>query len=101
MEGLLNAMLARGAVKLRLRAKAFGAGVMFSTKAGDMAPGKRNSSFAKYWLEQEGIVLELADFHGAYARKLMFHPASGQHVCQRIPTPFLTNDPAAIAMNKK
>lgn len=101
MEGLLNAMLARGAVKTRLRAKAFGAGVMFATKAGDMAPGKRNSSFAKYWLEQEGIVLELTDFHGAYARKLMFHPASGQHVCQRIPTPFLPNDPAAITLNKK
>ena len=100
MEGLLAAMLQAGARREWLRAKAFGGGRMFEHED-VLSVGKRNSSFAKYWLEQEGIVLELADFHGAYARKLMFHPASGQHVCQRIPTPFLSNDPAAIAMHSK
>lgn len=88
MEGLMNAVLARGAVRARLRAKAFGAGAMFPSGGGNVVPGKCNSRFARYWLEQEGIPLDLTDFHGTCARKLMFHPGSGQHWCQRIPTPF-------------
>jgi len=85
MEGLFMAMLQAGAKKERLRAKAFGGGSMFGHDD-VLAVGKRNSSFAKYWLENEGIPLDLSDFHGSFARKLIFDPATGQHLCQRLKT---------------
>ena len=85
MDGLLEAVLQAGARHGQLRAKAFGGGAMFAQEGGALAVGKRNASFAKFWLEQEGIPLDLFDFHGNCARKLMFHPASGQHLCIKLP----------------
>lgn len=87
MEGLLMAMLQSGAERRNLRAKAFGGGRMFEHED-VLSVGKRNTSFAKYWLENEGIALDLCDFHGSYTRKLTFNPANGNHVCQRLPTAF-------------
>lgn len=87
MEGLLEAMLRAGAKREYLRAKAFGGGRMFEHED-VLTVGKRNSSFAKYWLENAGIPLDLCDFHGNYTRKLIFHPGSGHHLCQRLPTAF-------------
>ena len=74
-----------------LRAKAFGGGRMFEHED-VLSVGKRNSSFAKYWLENNGIPLELTDFHGSYSRKLVFYPATGQHLCLRTPTRFSIAD---------
>jgi chemotaxis protein CheD len=85
MDGLLEAVLQAGAQRKQLRAKAFGGGAMFAQEGGVLAVGKRNASFAKFWLEQEGITPELFDFHGNCARKLMFHPATGQHLCIKLP----------------
>ena len=85
MEGLLEAVIQAGGRHKQLRAKAFGGGAMFAQEGGPLSVGKRNASFAKFWLEQEGIPLELFDFHGNCARKLMFHPASGQHLCTKLP----------------
>lgn len=87
MEGLLEAMLRGGAKKGSLRAKAFGGGKMFEHED-VLTIGKRNTSFAKFWLGNAGIPLELCDFHGAYTRKLIFHPGTGHHLCQRLPTTF-------------
>ncbi len=87
MEGLLEAMLQAGARLERLRAKAFGGGQMFGD-GGALVVGKRNSSFARHWLAQAGIPLDLSDFHGSYARRLVFHPDTGHHLCQRVPTAF-------------
>lgn len=87
MEGLLAAMLQAGARREWLRAKAFGGGRMFEHED-VLSVGKRNSSFAKYWLENNGIPLELTDFHGSYSRKLVFYPATGQHLCLCTPTCF-------------
>ena len=50
-------MLANGAVRTRLRAKAFGAGSMFTLEVGKLTPGKRNSSFAKYWLHNGFVTI--------------------------------------------
>lgn len=97
MEGLLESMLMAGARKDRLRAKAFGGGAMFAHEDAGLSVGKRNSSFAKYWLEKEGIPIDLCDFHGNYARKLMFHPASGQHLCKRLPATF--SPPVVVSEN--
>jgi len=87
MDGLLEAMLQAGACREFLRAKAFGGGKMFEFEDA-LSVGKRNSSYAKYWLANLGIPLDLCDFHGTYARKLIFHPSTGQHLCQRVPTSF-------------
>jgi chemotaxis protein CheD len=88
MEGLLEALLRAGGRRERLLAKAFGGGAMFAQEGGPLAVGKRNASYAKYWLEKEAIPLTMFDFHGNCARKLMFHPASGQHLCKRLPATF-------------
>lgn len=87
MEGLYEAVLQLGACHERLRAKAFGGGRMFDYDD-VMSVGKRNSSFAHYWLQESGIPLELADFHGSFARRLLFHPGTGQHFCERLPMKF-------------
>lgn len=87
MEGLLDSMLREGAKRERLRAKAFGGGKLFQHDE-VLHVGKRNSSFAKYWLENEGIPLDYSDFHGPYARRLIFHPGSGHHLCQRMTSTF-------------
>lgn len=85
MEGLLDALLALGAKKDRLRAKAFGGGAMFGRQEDVLAVGKRNSSYARFWLDRENIPLDLGDFHGQCARKLLFYPKTGEHLCRRLP----------------
>lgn len=87
MEGLLEALLRKGARKDFLRAKAFGGGRMFEYEDA-LSVGKRNSIFARDWLADANIPLDITDFHGPYSRRLIFHPASGQHLCQRILTRF-------------
>lgn len=87
LEGLLAAMLAAGARKELLRAKAFGGGRMFEYQD-VLAVGKRNTQYARHWLVQEGIPLDLHDFHGNYARQLVFRPDSGEHLCRRLPVDF-------------
>jgi len=94
MEGLFEALLRAGARKDCLRAKAFGGGAMFAQDEDGLAVGTRNASYAKYWLEKVGIPLDLSDFHGKNARKLLFHPATGQHLCRRLPVNFAPLAPA-------
>jgi len=84
MTGLLEAVLRAGAKKANLHAKAFGGGRMFEHED-LMSVGKRNVSYAKYWLENAGIPLDQYDFHGGYARKLFFYPRTGLHLCHRLP----------------
>ena len=55
MEALLNALLIKGAKKLRLQAKAFGGGTIIDTDGGSLSIGMRNANFAKEWLVREGI----------------------------------------------
>lgn len=47
MEALLNALLAKGARKARLQAKAFGGGTIIDTDANSPNIGMRNACFAK------------------------------------------------------
>lgn len=84
MEVLVNALLNKGAQKSRLVAKAFGGGTIVSTIR--MAIGERNSSFAKEWLEREGIPLVASDFNGPWSRKIVFVPQTGDAFCRRIAT---------------
>jgi len=82
MEVLVNAMLARGARKERLLAKAFGGGnVVVSLRK---SIGEGNIGFARAWLEREGIALAACDFGGSWARKIVFDPRNGDAYCKRI-----------------
>jgi chemotaxis protein CheD len=83
MEVLVNAMLAKGANKERLVAKAFGGGNIVSSI--HMAIGDRNAEFATDWLEREGIPLTASDFGGPWSRKVLCVPATGDAFCRRSP----------------
>jgi chemotaxis protein CheD len=94
MEVLRNAMYGKGAQSGRLVAKAFGGGNIVSSI--NMAIGERNVSFAREWLEREGIPLLASDFGGAWSRKVIFDPVSGDVFCRRNPI----NRPDVQAMVK-
>ena len=81
LEVLVNGMLARGARKERMVAKAFGGGVI--TAAIQTAIGERNSVFAREWLLREGIPLIASDFGGPWSRKVIFWPENGDIYCRR------------------
>ncbi len=90
MEALLNALLAKGARKARLQAKAFGGGTIIDTDANSPNIGMRNASFAKEWLLREGIPLLSSDFLGPWSRKIIFLPFNGEAFCKRLVTNMAT-----------
>ena len=75
MELLINDLLKQGAVRSRLKAKAFGGARMID---GLSEIGQQNAEFAEHFLAQEGIPLITASFGGTQARNLRFWPASGR-----------------------
>jgi chemotaxis protein CheD len=83
MEVLFNALLAKGARKERLVAKAFGGGNIVSSLR--MAIGDRNAEFAIEWLACEGIPLIGSDFGGPWSRKVVYVPNTGDAFCRRSP----------------
>ena len=86
MEALLNALLTKGAKKVRLQAKAFGGGTIIDTDCGSLSIGMRNANFAKEWLAREGIPLKASDFLGPWSRKIIFLPFNGEAFCKRLVT---------------
>ena len=86
MEALLNGLLIKGAKKQRLQAKAFGGGTIIDTDSGAQSIGMRNASFAKEWLNREGIPLRSSDFLGPWSRKIVFLPFNGEAFCKRLVT---------------
>lgn len=91
MEALLNGLLAKGARKARLEAKAFGGGSIIESLAQGMGIGKRNADFAREWLEREHIPLTASDFLGPWSRKILFVPDSGDAYCRRMVTSMATD----------
>jgi chemotaxis protein CheD len=90
MEALLNALLGKGAKKVRLQAKAFGGGTIIDTHPGAISIGMRNASFAKEWLLRETIPLRSSDFLGPWSRKIIFLPFNGEAFCKRLVTNMAT-----------
>jgi chemotaxis protein CheD len=90
MEALLNALLAQGARKPRLQAKAFGGGTIIETSGQSLAIGQRNARFAREWLKREGIPIIASDFLGPWSRKVLFVPSIGDAWCKRIVTSHAT-----------
>lgn len=94
MEVLRNAMYTKGASPNRLVAKAFGGGNIVNSI--QMAIGERNADFTREWLEREKIPLVASDFGGAWSRKVIIDPVSGDAFCRRNPI----NQPDVLAMVK-
>lgn len=90
MEALLDALLQKGAKKIRLQAKAFGGGKIFDTSEPSMDIGLRNATFAKAWLQREGIPLLASDLLGPWSRKVLFLPSTGDAFCRRLVTSMAT-----------
>lgn len=90
MEALLNALLNKGAKKVRLQAKAFGGGTIIDTDGGSLSIGMRNANFAKEWLQREGLPLLSSDFLGPWSRKIIFLPSNGEVFCKRMVTNMAT-----------
>lgn len=82
MEALINGMLARGAQKKRLQAKAFGGGNVISLLSG-VTIGQRNAEFAREWLQREAVPLVASDLMGPWSRKVILDPTSGDAFCKR------------------
>lgn len=95
MEALLNALLQRGAKKVRLQAKAFGGGTIINTAGQSMSIGLRNADFTKEWLDREGIPLLASDFLGPWSRKVLFLPTTGDAFCRRMVTNMATAETIA------
>ena len=90
MEALLNALLGRGARKVRMQAKAFGGGTIIDTEQSSLSIGMRNADFAKEWLDRENIRLVSSDFLGPWSRKILFVPINGDVFCKRLVTTMAT-----------
>jgi len=84
MELLINELLKMGADRKRLRAKLLGGGKMSSLLNG---VGEKNISFARRYLQREGIPVDWESLGGTQARRVHFYPASG-----RVTEKFVEND---------
>lgn len=74
MELLINDLLKKGAARNDLRAKIFG-GATMSKSLGSI--GESNGSFADSFLKREGIPCVSSSLGGFSARRIKFHPVSG------------------------
>ena len=90
MAALLDALLQRGAKRAQLQAKAFGGGRILTTCGPALDIGLRNATFAKEWLNGEGIPLSASDLLGPWSRKILFLPHTGDALCRRLPTTMAT-----------
>jgi len=82
MESLINALLARGANKSRLRVKLFGGGRILS-QLSDV--GARNIEFVRRFVETERLPVEAEDLGGEQARRVLMFPATGRVRVRKLP----------------
>ena len=82
MESLINALLARGASKARLRVKLFGGGRILS-QLSDV--GARNIEFVRRFVETERLPVEAEDLGGEQARRVLMFPATGKVRVRKLP----------------
>lgn len=76
IDELLNALLARGARRDRLRAKLFGAAHVLDLTGSEIASA--NAGFAREYLESLHIPIAAQSLGGTSARDVMFFPATGR-----------------------
>jgi chemotaxis protein CheD len=81
MELLINGMMAKGAMRNRLRAHLYGGANIVS---GLGSIGSSNAAFARRFMETEGIEVAHSDLGGASARKIEFLPHEGRSRCTKV-----------------
>jgi len=81
MELLINGMMARGAVRSRLRAHLYGGANIVS---GLGSIGSSNADFARRFMADEGIEVAHSDLGGTSARKIEFMPHEGRSRCTKV-----------------
>lgn len=81
MELLINAMMARGASRSRLRARVYGGATIVSAFG---AIGADNAAFARRFLDAEGIEIGHTDVGGACPRKVEYLPFDGKARCIKV-----------------
>jgi chemotaxis protein CheD len=81
MELLINGMMARGAMRTRLRAHLYGGGNIVSGLGGI---GTANAAFARRFMTDEGIEIAHSDLGGTSARKVEFLPHEGKSRCTMV-----------------
>ena len=81
-ELLINELLKLGATRTHMRAKLFG-GANIVANLGDI--GSRNVQFARDYMTREGIRIESIETGGHQARRLHFHPVTGDARVFKIP----------------
>lgn len=82
MESLINALLARGASRGRLRIKLFGGGRIL-THMSDV--GRRNIDFVRRFIDMEGLQITAEDLGGDQPRKILMYPATGRVRVKKLP----------------
>lgn len=90
MEMLINAMMAMGASRHRLKARIFGGATM---RAGFRDIGGANIAFARRFLRDERIALVGEDVGGTGARRVEFRAAVGLARCKTVETAPLSRPP--------
>lgn len=73
MEILINEMVQLGAIRSRIRAKAFGGSNVLKTISGNGSPGEKNIKFLLEYLDMERIPLLAKDLGGDKTRVIFFH----------------------------
>ncbi|WP_070964460.1 chemotaxis protein CheD [Vibrio sonorensis] len=81
MEMLINALLAKGAVRSGLKVKLFGGAQMLGRHS---MIGAKNVEFILNYVQQERLEVEAHDLGGIEPRKIMFEPTTGKAWLKRI-----------------
>jgi chemotaxis protein CheD len=95
MELLINGMMARGAMRHRLRAHIYGGGNIVSGLGGI---GTANAAFAQRFMADEGIEIAHSDVGGTSARKVEFLPHEGKSRCTRVSDRVPDRPPVPVAL---
>ena len=95
MELLINGMMARGAMRHRLRAHVYGGGNIVSGLGGI---GTANAAFAHRFMADEGIEIAHSDVGGTSARKVDFLPHEGKSRCTKVADRVPDRPPVPVAL---
>lgn len=81
MEHMINDILKNGGRRERLEVKVFGGGNVLPSMT---AVGCKNAEFAREYLRTEGFDIKAEDLGGPYPRKVIYFPATGKVLMQRV-----------------
>jgi chemotaxis protein CheD len=95
MELLINAMMARGAMRNRLQAHLYGGA---NIVAGLGSIGSSNAAFARRFMETEGIAVGHTDLGGTSARKVEFLAHEGKSRCTKVADRVPDRPPVPVAL---